>query len=76
VCGKLNHTTKLLVYQVGASGDTQKKAKERRVTGWRLLEVSAITRCVALEEMLAGSRGGSYARHLAWEVVYSRVASS
>jgi hypothetical protein len=67
--GRLNHTTKLLIYQVSTSSDMQKGATK----GWRLLEVSDITECVVLEQMFPGSRGESYTRHLPWEIVYSRV---
>jgi|SRR5438093_2364341 len=67
--GRLNHSTKLLIYQVSTSPDTQKKDTK----GWRLLEVSDITACVVLEERFPGSRGESYTRHLPWEIVYSRV---
>jgi hypothetical protein len=42
-------------------------------TRWRLLEVSEITELAVLEEVFPGSRGESYERHLAWEVLYSRV---
>ena len=67
--GRLNHTTKLLIYQVSTSPDTQKKDAK----GWRLLELSDITECVVLEGSFPGSRGESYKRHLPWEIVYSRV---
>src|SRR2546422_5588121 len=67
--GELNHTTKLLIYQVSTSGDMRKKNPR----GWRLLEVSEITECAVLDKMFPGTRGESYKRHLAWEVVYSRV---
>ena len=67
--GRLNHTTKLLVYQVSTSGDSQHRDEK----GWRLLEVSDITEYVILEETFPGSRGESYRRHLRWEIVYSRV---
>jgi hypothetical protein len=64
--GQLNRTTKLLIYQ---RGDVQKT----RATRWRLLDVSEITECAVLDEGFTGSRGESYQRHLAWEVLYARV---
>ena len=67
--GALNHTAKLLVYQLGTSGE----AGTKDVTGWRLLEVAEITACLVREEMFAGSRGRSYDQHLSWEVIYARV---
>ena len=67
--GRLNHTTKLFIYQVRTSGATQREG----ASGWRLLEVSDITECVVLEETFPGSRGESHTRHLPWEIVYARV---
>jgi hypothetical protein len=67
--GRLNHTTKLLIYQVSTLGAMPKKDAK----GWRLLEVSEITQFAVLEAMFAGSRGKMYKRHLPWEIVYARV---
>jgi hypothetical protein len=66
--GKLNHSTKLLVYQISTSDATRHGAK-----GWRLLDGSDITECAVLDEMFPGSRGAAHERHFVWEVVYSRV---
>ena len=68
--GIQNGMAKALVYQLrGPSGVPLEK-----VIGWRLLFVSKIEGCVALEETFPGSRGRSHRQHLEWDIVYARVA--
>ena len=62
-------TTKLLIFQVRASGGSQQKS----ATGWRLLDVSKIESCEVLDDMFAGSRGQSHQRHCEWDEIYARV---
>jgi len=61
---------KLLAYQL--RGPVRAPGKD--VTGWRLFDVSRIEECVAMEETFPGSRGQFHLNHLAWDVVYARVA--
>jgi hypothetical protein len=70
--GRLNDTTKLLIYQVSRRGD----ASSKDATGWRLLEVDQITQFSVLEQTFPGSRGETYARHLPWQIIYARVADT
>lgn len=64
-------TVKLLAYQLRGP---VREGKD--VTGWRLFFVSRIEECVALEETFPGSRGRFHVNHLAWDVLYARVAGN
>lgn len=61
---------RLFVYQLRVVGETE-SAKTR---GWRLLDVSGITKCEVLDQTFPGSRGQSHQEHLTWDVVYARVS--
>jgi hypothetical protein len=54
---------RLLVYQLEGS-----------TPGWKLLDVAKITHCSVSKTTFPGSRGASHQRHLAWDVVFARVA--
>jgi hypothetical protein len=67
--GAMNGTAKLLVYQLLVDG----AAPDKRVQGWRLLEVRKIGACKVLEQTFAGSRGDSHSQHMGWDAVFARV---
>jgi len=67
--GVQNGKPRLLAYQQRASGG----APGRSRTGWRLLEVSKIERCVVLDHTFKGSRGDPRQHHYTWDVLYARV---
>ncbi len=62
-------TEKVLVYQQRGPA----RSERRSATGWRLLELSKVENCVALDETFPGSRGQSHQRHLEWDILYARV---
>lgn len=67
--GVLKGVTRLLVFQRRGASSSQRSG----ATGWKLLHVSKIERCVVLEESFAGSRGPSHQHHYEWDVLYARV---
>ena len=62
-------TEKVLVYQQRGPARSERGS----ATGWRLMELSQVENCVALDETFPGSRGRSHQRHLEWDVLYARV---
>jgi predicted DNA-binding transcriptional regulator YafY len=46
---------------------------DRKVEGWRLLDVDKIKELVVLDDTFAGSRADPHQQHLVWDVVYGRV---
>lgn len=67
--GVNNGITRLLVYQLrGPIRSTRSSA-----TGWRLLGVSKLEDCVALDVTFPGSRGPAHRQHLGWESLHARV---
>jgi len=61
--------TRLLTYQRSAVGGGPRKD----VTGWRLLDLPKIERCLVLDETFPGSRGQAHHAHNVWDVLYARV---
>jgi hypothetical protein len=61
--------TRLLSYQRGAAGGGPRKD----ATGWRLLDLSKIERCLVLDETFPGSRGQAHHAHYVWDTLYARV---
>ena len=41
--------------------------------GWRMLDVSKITRLEVLDETFEGTRGDSHTHHFQWDAVFARV---
>jgi hypothetical protein len=41
--------------------------------GWRLLDVSKITRLEVLDETFDGTRGDAHAHHFQWDAFFARV---
>lgn len=66
--GVQNGRVRLLAYQVRGASSTRRSA-----SGWRLLDVSKISRCEVLEETFSGTRGAAHQDHLVWDAVYARV---
>ncbi len=67
--GVNNGVTRLLVYQLrGPARSTRGSA-----TGWRLLDVSKLEDCFALDDTFPGSRGPAHRQHLGWEILHARV---
>ena len=60
---------RLLAYQRSAAGSGPRKD----VTGWRLLDLPKIERCLVLDETFPGSRGQAHQAHNVWDVLYARV---
>ena len=59
---------KLLVYQREKAG-----RKDQRVRGWRLLDITKIQDCVALDASFSGTREKANQQHHQWDVLYARV---
>jgi hypothetical protein len=45
----------------------------KSATGWRMLDVPKIERCVVTEQTFKGSRGTPDQHHNVWDVLYARV---
>lgn len=67
--GRLKGTTRLLAYQIRASGLPGPKG----ATGWRLFDVDTIEACAMLDDTFPGSRGADHRQHQTWDVLYARV---
>jgi hypothetical protein len=60
---------RLFVYQRRASFVVPGKS----ATGWRMLDVPKIEKCVVTEQTFKGSRGTADQDHNVWDVLYARV---
>ena len=60
---------RLFVYQRRTSFVVPGKS----ATGWRMLDVQKIEKCVVTDETFKGSRGTAEQSHNVWDVLYARV---
>jgi hypothetical protein len=60
---------RVFVYQLHATRIRPGKS----VTGWRMLDVSKIERCLVMDQTFKGSRGRPEQEHYVWDVLYARV---
>ena len=67
--GEQKGNIRLFVYQRRTSFVVPGKSP----TGWRMLDVPKIERCVVTEQAFEGSRGTSDQDHNVWDVLYARV---
>ncbi len=67
--GVHNGITRLLVYQLRGPV----RSARGNAIGWRLLDLSKLEDCVALDDTFPGSRGPAHRQHLVWEVLHARV---
>jgi hypothetical protein len=67
--GVQNGQVRVFVYQLRATRSQPGKG----VTGWRMLDVPKIDRCVVMERTFKGSRGTADQDHNVWDVLYARV---
>lgn len=65
--GVQNAVARLLIYQ------RRKVGGGKGQFGWRLLDISKISKCTVLDQRFPGTRARSDQRHHAWDVLYARV---
>jgi hypothetical protein len=67
--GEQKGVVRLLVYQRRTTFVVPGKS----ATGWRMLDVAKIEKCVVTDQMFEGSRGPADQSHIVWDELYARV---